>query len=61
MNFTITQLKDNFQKITLNDFRVELKKHKHPMTRKINKRVANKEQKRDEIIQHYKTIHGILF
>ena len=59
MNFTITQLNDNFRKITINDLKNELKKHKHPMSRKINKRAANKEQKRDELIQHYKKVHGV--
>ena len=57
-NFTISELFDRFSMIKVQDLKNELKRHKHPMCRVINKKQNNKEQKRDELINHYKNIHG---
>ena len=59
MNFTISQLYENFREINIQELKKELKNHKHPMSRVLNKKTNNKEQKRDEIIQHYKIVHRI--
>ncbi len=56
-NFTISELYDSFSRIKVQDLKQELKRHKHPMSRVINKKQNNKEQKRDELVNHYKNIH----
>jgi hypothetical protein len=57
--FKISQLMDDSKKIKVKDLKNELKRHKHPMGRIINKKVANKEQKINELIQHYENVHCI--
>ena len=58
MAFTISELYDDYHKIKIQDLKTELKKHKHPMNRVTNKRQNNKEQKRNELVEHYKFIHS---
>ena len=58
-NFSISQLNEDFKGITVKELKIELKRHKHPMGRVINKKMSNKEQKINELKLHYKTVHRI--
>ena len=46
-------------KLTSKLVKEELKLHKHPMSRMINKIQRNKEQEKAELLVHYKTMHSL--